>query len=61
MYLFMINLWNTLLANDRVLAIPAHIGKTVKPIPVIDRVVEVDVAPKKIILSTDSNTEFTVL
>ena len=57
----MINLCNTLLPNDRVHAIPADIGKTIKPIPVIDRIIEVDVAPMLKILSTDSNTVFGVL
>ena len=57
----MINLCNTLLPNDRVHAIPADIGKIFKPIPVIDRVIEVDVAPMITKLSTDSNTVFRVL
>ena len=51
----MINLCNTLLPNDRVQAIPADIGRIIKPIPVIDRVIEVDVAPMITIESTDSN------
>ena len=55
------NLCNTLLPNDRRLAIPADIRKTIKPIPVIDKVTEVDVAPMIIILSTDSNIWFRVL
>ena len=41
----MINLCNILLPNDKVHAIPADIGKIIKPMPVIDRVIEVDVAP----------------
>ena len=57
----MINLCNTLLPNDRVQAIQADIGKIIKPIPVIDRVIEVDVAQMITILSTDSNIVFTVL
>ena len=57
----MINLCNTLLPKDRVPAIPADIGKLIKPIPVIDRVIEVDVAPMITILSTDSNIVFRVL
>ena len=57
----MIILCNTLLHNDKVQASPADIGKTIKLIPVIDRVIEVDVAPMIIILSTDSNTVFRVL
>ena len=56
----MINLCNTLLPNDRVQAIPADIGKIIKPIPVIDRVIEVDVAPMITILSTDSNIVFKI-
>ena len=55
------NLCNTLLPNDTVQAIPADIGKIIKPIPVIDRVIEVDVAPMTTILSTDSNIVFEVL
>ena len=57
----MINLCNTLLPNDRVQTIPADIGRIIKPIPVIDRVIEVDVAPMIKILSTDSNIVFRVL
>ena len=52
----MINLCNNLLHNDRVQAIPADIGKTIKPMPVTHRVIEVDVAAMITILSTDSNT-----
>ena len=52
---------NTLLPNDRVHAIPAHIGKTIKPIPLIDRVIEVDVVPIITIVSTDSHLVFRVL
>ena len=57
----MINLCNILLPSDRVQAIPADIGKIIKPTPVTDRVIEVDVAPMIIILSTDSNNVFRVL
>ena len=57
----MINLCNTLLPNDRVQAIPADIGKIIKPKPVTDNVIEVDVAPMITIESTDSNTVFKVL
>ena len=57
----MINLCNTLLPNDRVQAIPADIGKIFKPIPVIDRAIEVDVAPMIKIRSTDSKIVFRVL
>ena len=57
----MINLCNILLPKDRPQAIPADIGKTINPIPVIDRVIEVDVAAMIMILSIDSNTVFRVL
>ena len=57
----MINLWDTLLPNDRVQTIPADIGNTIKPIPVFDRVIEVNVAPMITILSTDYNIVFRVL
>ena len=43
----MIILCNSLLSNDRVHAIPADSGKMIKPKPVIDTVIEVDVAPIK--------------
>ena len=56
----MINLCNNLIPNDRVQPIPADIGNTIKPIPVIDRVIEVDVAAMITILSTDSNIVFRV-
>ena len=59
-YLFMINLCNSLLPNDRVQAIPADIGKIINPIPLIDRVIEVDVVAMITILSTDPNTVFKV-
>ena len=42
------------LPNDRVHAIPAEIGKIIRPIPVFDKVVEVDIVPRKTIVSTDS-------
>ena len=54
------NLCNTLLPCDRVHAIPADIGKTIKLILVID-IVEVDIAPMIRILSTDSNIVIRVL
>ena len=57
----MINLCNTLLPNDRVQAIPADIGKIIKPTTVTDKVVEVDVAPMITIESTDSKIVFRVL
>ena len=61
MYLLMINLCNILLPRDRPQAIPADIGKTIKPIPITDKVIDVDVAVMITILSTDSNTVFRVL
>ena len=57
----MIILCNILLPKDRVQATPADIGKIIKPIPVIDRVIEVEVAPMITMLSTDSNIVFMVL
>ena len=54
-------LCNTLLPNDRVQAIPADIGKILKPRPVTDTGIEVDVAPMVTIESTDSNIVFRVL
>ena len=54
----MINLCNTLVPNDRVQAIPADIGKIIKPIPVTDRVIEVDGSAMITILSTNSNFVF---
>ena len=49
---------HTLLPNDRVHAIPADIGKIIKPTSVIDKVIKVDVAPKISIVSNDSNFVF---
>ena len=57
----MIILFDTLLTSDKVHAIPTHIGKTIKPIPVTDRVIEVNVAPRMAIVSTDSNIVFRIL
>ena len=57
----MINLGNTLLDNDRVQAILANIGKIIKPTPVIDRDIEVDVAPMITIESTEAKIMFRVL
>ena len=54
----MIILCNVLLANDRVQAIPADIGKIFKLTPEFDKVIEVDVAPMITILSIDSNIVF---
>ena len=57
----MIILRNTLLPNDRVQAIPADIGRKIIPTPVIDRVIEVYVAPMITKPSTYSNIVFRVL
>ena len=56
----MINLCNTLLAKDKAQAIPADMGKTIKPIPVTDKVIEVDVVAMITVLSTDSDIVFRV-
>ena len=50
-----------MLPNDRVQATLADTGNIIKPIPVIDRFIEVDVAPIKTIVSTDFNFVFRVL
>ena len=57
----MIILCNTLLPSDSVHAIPADIGKIFKPTPLIDRVIEVDVAPMIAIECTDSKIVLRVL
>ena len=57
----MIIMCKVLLPIDRVLAIPADVGKTIKPIPVIDKVIEVDVASMITIESIGSNIVFRVL
>ena len=57
----MINLCKILLPKDIPQAIPAGIGKIIKPIPVIDSVIDVEVAPMITMLSTDSYTVFKVL
>ena len=48
-------------AIDREQAIPDDVRKTIKPTPVIDRLIEVDVAPMITIVSTDSNIVFRAL
>ena len=58
--LFIISLCNTVLPSDRVQAIPADIGKIIKPKPVTDRVMEIDVVAMITIDSTDSNIVFRV-
>ena len=47
-----------MLPNDRIQTFPADIGKIIKPTPVFDRVIEVDVAPMMIIECIDSNIVF---
>ena len=59
--LFMDSLGNTLLPSDKVHAITADIGIIIKPIPVIDRIIEIDVALKLPIVPTDSKIVFRVL
>ena len=54
----MINFCKTSLPNDRAHAIAAITGKI---LPVIDIVIEFDVAPIIIIVSTDSNVVYRVL
>ena len=57
----MIILCNTLLPSDRLHGFLADVGKIIQPIPVIDKVVEVDVAPIITIVSTNSELVFRVL
>ena len=57
----MINLCSILLPKDRPQAIPADIGKTIKPIPVTDNVIDVEAVVMIAIESTDSNTVFRIL
>ena len=47
-----------LLLKNREHEIPKDIGKTIKLIPVTDKVIEVDVAPMTTILCTDSRIVF---
>ena len=56
----MIILCNTLLPNDRAHAISADTGKIIKPIPRIDKVIEVELAPIITIVSTDSDIVFRI-
>ena len=56
----MINLGNILLRDDGVHAISANNGKIIRTIPVIDRVIGIDVAPMITTLSTDSDIVFRV-
>ena len=46
---------NTLLPKDKVHAIPADSGKIFQPIPVIDRVIDADVASIKTFVYPDFN------
>ena len=55
------NLCNTLLPNNKVQSNPADVGKIIKPLPVIDKDREVNVAPIITIESTDSNNVCGVL
>ena len=50
-----------MLPNDRVHDLPAEFCTITKPIAIIDKVKEVDVAPIRTIESTDSNIVFRVL
>ena len=54
-------LCNILLPKDRVHAIPAEIGKKIKPTPTIDKPIKTDVVPIIPILSIDFNFVFKVL
>ena len=49
-----------LFLNDRVLAFPADIGKTIIPTPITDRAIEFELAPIITIVSTDSNIKVRV-
>ena len=50
-----------MLRSDKTHAIPADIGKPVKPMPVFDTVKEVEFVPVKTIVYTDSNKVCRVL
>ena len=54
----MINLWNILLPNAKAHTVPADIVKTIKPLRIIERLIEVEVAPIIKFVSTDSNIVF---
>ena len=51
----MIKLCNIFLPSAKVKAIPADMGKIFEPIPVLDKVIEVDVAPTRTIVKTVFN------
>ena len=57
----MIILCNILLPNHRAHTIPDENGKIIKPTQVLDKVIEVDVAPIITIVSTFSNIVLRVL
>ena len=57
----MIIFCNNLLPNNRTHGTPSDIGKVFKPIPVIERVIDVDVAPILSNVSTVSNIVIRVL
>ena len=61
LYLFMIISCNTLLTNDKVHTIPVDTVKIIKPIPITDKIIEVDVAPMITIVSTDSKIVLRVI
>ena len=50
-----------LLTNDNLHSIPAAVRKTIKPIPVIDQVIENGVATMITIVSAGSNVVFGVV
>ena len=60
LFFFMNSLCTILLPNDKIQTIPAGIGKMIKPTPVIDKVIEVDVTPIITIVATDSKIMFRV-
>ena len=59
--IFIIILCNTLLPKDRVDEIPADIGKIIRPLTVIGRVIEVEVASMITIVSTGTSIVFRAL
>ena len=56
----MIVLCNTFSPIDRVHVFPVDIGQIIKPTPVIDRVIEVDVAPIMKNVSIDYKNVFRI-
>ena len=59
--MFMVIFSITLSPNFRARAILADIGKFIRPIPLFDKVIEVDVVAIITVVSTDSNIVFRVL